>query len=194
MRIFIAINLSNSLRKKIGLFIENLKIELGQKHIRWVNPAGMHLTLKFIGETPTEQVGGIMQTIAQIAKKTNRFEMHVSGLGCFPNCDRPRVLSIGLSESSGELQTLHKRLDAELFRAGIKREKREYHPHLTLGRIRRQASVAAVKSLGQEIKSRTAIDLGFESVVEISLIKSELRPKGAVYSVLSSHALGLVEL
>ncbi|MCH7586932.1 MAG: RNA 2',3'-cyclic phosphodiesterase [Chloroflexi bacterium] len=194
MRIFIAINLSHILREKLGLLTEKLKVELGQKHIRWVKPGGMHLTLKFIGETPSEQVDGIMNTIAEIAKKTNRFEMHVSGLGCLPDCDRPRVISIDLVEPSGELRILHKRLEAELIKVGIKSDRREFHPHLTLGRIRRGTSLIALKSLGQEIRSRDAIDLGVEAVKKFSLIKSELRPSGPVYSVLSSHALENVKI
>lgn len=191
MRVFIAINLSNSLRKKIGVYLEKLMVELGQKVIRWVKPAGMHFTVKFIGETPIEQVGWIINTISDIAEQTERFEIHISGLGCFPNCDRPRVITIGLTEPSGELLSLHTRLDAGLSKSGIKRDKRDFHPHLTIGRIRRQTPMAVVKSLGQEINSRHAVDLGIEAVEEIFLIKSELRPDGAVYTVLSSHALGI---
>ncbi|NIM92977.1 MAG: RNA 2',3'-cyclic phosphodiesterase [Anaerolineales bacterium] len=182
MRLFVAIDLSTDLRAKLRDQITVLQDFLDTKSVRWVNPDSVHLTLKFLGETPSHRLGEIIQTIEPIAADHSIFEMEVGGFGCFPNIKKPRVLWTGISEQSGVLQKLKSELELGCRKLGYEAENRPFKPHLTLGRVRRQARSAERRELAEKLVDVSIGDLGIEKVDAFYLFKSDLKPTGAVYT------------
>jgi 2'-5' RNA ligase len=184
VRTFIATELSEDLRESLGLLQDRLRAQMPRGSVRWVRPEGIHLTLKFLGDTPVEQVDRVKAALAEAAAKVGPFRIVVRGLGCFPNSRRPRVIWVGLEESSGALQRLRDEVEAHVAPVGFPTERRKFSPHLTLGRVQRRASSSEVREIGQMVAASTTGLIGEIHVSTVSYIKSDLKPSGAVYTTL----------
>lgn len=184
MRLFIAIDLSSALRENLSNQIHRLNKLLSSSHIRWVKPSGIHLTLKFLGETPENQIEKIRSALGEIAPKYSSFSMQIRDFGCFPNMRKPRVLWIAVHEQSGILKRLHQDIESELQKFDFKKEGRPFRGHLTLGRIRKGLSSSELKILSGQLNEIQIEDLGIEIVSELCLFRSVLRPSGAEYTKL----------
>ena len=186
MRLFIAIDLSDTLRKYLSQQINQLIGLLGDESIRWVKVSNIHLTLKFLGETSENKVDGIKHTLQDIASQFSSFDMQISEFGCFPNLRRPRVLWIGVHEDTGILKRLHNVIETDLDKLGFNKEGRPFSGHLTLGRIKKRISSSEMRTLTGRLESIRIEELGTEIVKEICLFRSVLRPSGAEYTRLGS--------
>jgi 2'-5' RNA ligase len=167
MRIFLAVDLDQSLRSKIGAVQRALGRE-GISGIRWTDPGGIHLTLRFCGEMSRETADRLGQSIAPGAPHSP-FSIRIGGLGTFPPRGSPRVLFLSVREA-GPLVPLAKWVEERVVAAGLPRETRPFHPHLTLGRFRPGAPV-----LSRGIPGASADeDLGTLSVDRIIMFESHL--------------------
>ena len=190
LRTFIAIDLSPELRAALGGLQDRLRGDLGGRGVRWVQPQGIHLTLKFLGDTPQGQVDEIQRALARAAAAVEPFAISAGGVGCFPNTRQPRVVWVGLEEATGALLRLRNAVESEVAPLGFPTEKRAFQAHLTLGRVQRDASTAEVRRVGQVVAATTTGRLGEMAVAAVSTIKSDLRPTGAVYTTLFEATLG----
>ncbi len=185
MRTFIAIELDINIKNNLSEFIR--KLDMGSKSIRWVKPQGMHLTLKFLGEIPEEKVHQVREVLEQSLRGYPAFSLRLKGTGSFPpRAKFPRVLWVGV-EHNETLQKIQARLENGLEKLHFPKEKREYHPHLTLGRIKAPRNLDPVLTL---LKEKEKKDFGEMKVGKITLFQSLLKPTGAEYAVLSEHRLG----
>jgi 2'-5' RNA ligase len=184
IRAFVAVDLPDPLRVRLGKEIDRLARVVGRDVVRWVNPRGIHLTLKFLGDVDPSQIGEIMTTIRSAAAERAVFRVGVGGVGCFPGPRRPRVVWVGVEEASGTLARLQSDLEAGLGALGFAREDREFNPHLTLGRVRREARPVEAAKLGAVLAGWPKEPLGEIEVREVTLFRSELKPSGAVYTQL----------
>ena len=177
VRAFIAVDLEARVRAAIG------ELQAGLRHrfagIRFVRPEGIHLTLRFLGQTTPEQVERLGPGLAAAAAACPPGEAHVKGLGTFPEGGRPRVLWLGL-EMPPSFFELQKACERAARSAGFEREDRPFRAHLTLGRWREGASLAELPPA----------DLGLARLDSLVLFRSDLRPYGAVYSPIRRFALG----
>jgi 2'-5' RNA ligase len=180
MRSFVAIEIDEATRQRLGEVRQ--KDWIRGRAARWVNTGNMHLTLKFLGEIPPADIPDVTRAVQIASGGIRRFYFETRGLGFFPDARRPRVFWAGIRDSEGALAALHGRLQEELFKVGFEMETRAFHPHLTLARIK--GKPAQVKDPGDEDEV-----FGFQTVREIVLFKSELRPEGALYTPLSVVAL-----
>lgn len=181
IRSFIAIELPQNVKHGLARLISELE---GTKHpyVKWVNPEGVHLTLKFLGNIPFKQVDEISKAIQEAAQEIPPFHLEVSGLGAFPNPKQPRVLWVGIKGEIDNLLSLQQNIDSTLASLGFAAEKRPFTPHLTLARLREGASPAERKSFASSVMS-TSFESSYPLDVEtISLIKSQLTPEGAIYT------------
>jgi len=145
----------------------------------WTRPEGIHLTLKFLGEMAEERIGEVTAALVQAAKGQRRFRLAVAGTGVFPSEKNPRVVWVGVSGELDRLMGIQLRVEEHLVRLGFQQEDRRFTPHLTLGRIKQLPSRG---SWIPALQSTRDISLpGFE-VAAISLVKSELKKTGAVYT------------
>lgn len=184
MRTFIAIDLEDQIKKNVSALIQ--KWDRGDKNIRWVRPQGMHLTLKFLGEVTEDKTDEVKSVLEKIAKDYSPFRLYLRGTGTFPPGVRhPRVIWVGI-EMNETLEILQRRLENELHNIRIPKEKRKFHPHLTLGRIK------GAKNLGgiiESIDQHKEFGFGGMEVNKITLFKSTLKPTGAEYNGLAEFYL-----
>ena len=190
LRTFVAIDLSDELRHSLGQVQELLARQAPRRSIRWVRPEGIHLTLKFLGDTSPEQVKKVKAALTLAAAEVEPFTLLAVGLGCFPNNRQPRVIWIGLLEPSGALVRVQQAVEAHIAPLGFPTEKRPISPHLTLGRMQRQASRSDVQAVGRIVTDFEVGTLGQMRATSVCYIKSDLEPGGAVYTTLLKTPLG----
>jgi len=189
VRTFVAIELDETINAALAGLQGQLKAEVPQGSVRWVKPGGIHLTLKFLGDVPANRIEEIERALTQACAGFPAFSLSVGGLGCFPNPRRPRVLWVGVQEESGILSRLEKAIQDEMEKLGFPPEGRKFHAHLTLGRTQRRASSGDVRRLGRLVSETDIGQLGQMEARSVSLIKSDLRPTGAVYTQLAAVRL-----
>lgn len=187
LRAFIAIEIPHSIKQAVHQATSTLRAELGTC-IRWVSPANIHLTMKFLGDTSPSQVDLLTQTLRAEADSVPAFDVHVGGLGSFPNTKRARVVWIGVQAPAG-MDALARGIESACVRLGYESEKRGFSPHLTIGRVRQDASTADAQKIRRALEAATIDSLGTARVDSVHLFKSDLKSDGAVYTKLSSAPL-----
>jgi 2'-5' RNA ligase len=190
LRTFIAFELDDELCANLGRLQERLRAQLSPQSVRWVRPEGIHLTLKFLGDTTMDQVEQVQAALVRAAAGVDPFCFVVGGLGCFPNTRRPRVVWVGVDEATGALAQLHQAVEREVAPLGFPTERRAFHPHLTLGRVHRRASKSEVREVGEVVAASDLGVLDDMMVAAVTYIQSDLTPRGAVYSTLLEARLG----
>ena len=189
VRSFVAILLPDEL--KLGLDKLQARLKVGNKPwIKWANPNGIHLTLKFLGNIPLNRINEISRIMAETAWEIPPFHLKTQGLGAFPNLNRVQVVWLGLGGELDKLSQFQQQIESNLSCLGFAPEARSFKAHLTLARLRPQVSPDERQSLGQLISS-TRIEANYIIKVEtVSLMKSQLTREGARYSQLSSASFG----
>jgi len=181
IRSFIALELSREIYKNLDQLIENLKkgVQFTPAKPNWVKPKSIHLTLKFLGNIEERKVEGIGEVLKKAACETHPFLIRIRGLGVFPHPRKPRVLWCGITKGEQQTQRLQKRIDRSLAPLGFEKEKRPFHPHLTLARIKTLRGSAALMNI---IKTHENALVGECPINRIILFKSQLHPDGAIYT------------
>lgn len=149
--------------------------------VSWVRPEGIHLTLKFFGNVAQADTEAISAVVDEYAAAAGPFDLEAKGLGVFPGLKRPRVLWIGIGGEVEQLIALQKAIDQGLEMRGFPREERPFRPHLTLARIK---SPQGLGGLDGALAARGALSAGKFKATGLTLFKSNLAPKGAVYTIL----------
>jgi 2'-5' RNA ligase len=188
MRLFIAVNLPVAVRDAIYADAEPLRA--ATTSIRWVSPAALHVTLKFLGELDASLVNPLRDVLESVVPGHAAITARTTDVGAFPNFRRPRVVWVGMT-SERALQSLAGDIDRALTPLGIPREARAFQAHLTLGRVKGELVPAQATALAAAAKSsRGSRELAVRTV---DLMQSELGPGGSRYSVLAAvplHARG----
>ncbi len=188
IRAFIAIDLPDDIRRRLAHVSHKLQQQLKPYPIRWVPPENIHLTLKFLGDVSEHNLRLLTDLLAGEVGTHRPFEFGVGTLGAFPDVRRPRVIWVGI-EAPNELLALQRGIDQTTARLGYAREQRPFQPHLTLGRVSRNASGAQVRDISRILQETTVGFLGSTRVTEVHLYRSDLRPEGAVYTRLFTTPL-----
>jgi 2'-5' RNA ligase len=184
-RLFIAVELPEQIRRKIGEHVDRLRQEIPDTRASWTRAQNIHLTLKFLGDTPVERAEALSTALQVAASRVPAFEIEIGGCGSFPTLRKPNVLWIGIDDLSSGLQKFHQALETECEGRGFPRDQRSFHPHLTIARLRHSQDA---RRLGELHQSR-----GFQSMAvkvnDACLIRSELSPEGSRYTVIARHQL-----
>ena len=189
VRSFIAVELPEELKEE--LIDLNRRLQSGDHTgVRWVDPRGIHLTLKFLGDVAIDRLDNVIAALQEATCEIPPFQLEVGGLGVFPNPRRVRVAWVGISGETDKLQQLQQRVESSLARIGFPAESRKFTPHLTLARVRDQVSPDVRQNFGHLI-----INTDFKAshnimVNTVFLMKSQLTRQGAIYSRLNSVGLG----
>jgi len=184
VRSFIAIELPDELKDGLAQLQAQLKLS-NPSAVKWVDPYGIHLTLKFLGNIDVGRISEITQAIEEAAQGMSPFHLEVKGLGVFPNLRRVQVAWVGMSGEIDKLRRLQQRIESNLVPLGFTAESRPFTPHLTLARLRDRALPGERERFGQLIDV-TKFEAGYTIKVDaINLMKSQLTREGAVYSRLS---------
>lgn len=192
IRAFLAIETTEALRRQLARVQGDLRRELGPDlagpvRISWPQPASMHLTLKFIGDTEERLVGRLRDPIERAVAGHRVIRVPLERIGAFPRPREPRVLWIGpsaawdRSEDAGRVHALHQAVDEACASLEFSKDERPFSPHLTLARIK-----AGERHAGRALARIGAIDRAISlsplDLTSIVLMKSELRSEGAVHT------------
>lgn len=154
--------------------------------LKWVKPGNMHLTLKFLGDITPGQSRTVLDAIQIIGERHAPLALTVQGMGFFPGIRKPRVLWIGLGGETDQLGRLHAQLEDALAESGFKKENRRFSAHLTIARIGKPLNSGHLLDILQAEGRYYPIPF---AVRELVLFKSDLRPRGAVYTPLGTVML-----
>jgi 2'-5' RNA ligase len=188
VRAFVAIDLSPEIRQRLDQVIEQLQERLPGAPVRWVPGKNVHLTIKFLGDVSESNLELLTKILRAESSRHDCFEFSVGNIGAYPSIRRPRVIWVGV-EAPPELQALQHGIESETARLGYAREKRQFSPHLTLGRVSRSAAPDDSRRIRQVLSNCKVGFLGAARVQEVFLYRSDLQPGGAVYTQLFSASL-----
>lgn len=186
-RVFIAIELTPEIHQTLAQLISRLKLS-GDESLRWVKPENIHLTLKFLGETPVQKLTAISVALEHLLIECEPFPLTIKGTGCFPDARRPRVLWTGVAAPTA-LVEMQRGVDQALLAIGIPAEKKLFSPHLTLARISDQNNDGAPLKTVQEINSLRDTVFGQMQADRVTLFQSVLSRQGSIYTPLARFPL-----
>ncbi len=191
LRTFIAIHLPAHLLTELESIQHTLAGRVPVNRVRWVNTAGIHLTLKFLGETPVERLPEIYQALETVARHATGGDFILQGVGCFPNTKRPRVIWAGVAEGppTGWLTLLQQAVEEAMTNFGYPPERRPFHPHLTLGRVKKGVPSGDVARIGAVVADTAIGQIGQTTAERFAIIRSVLKPSGAEYTTLKEFPL-----
>ena len=154
-------------------------------NVKLVEPENIHITLKFLGDVKEEIVDQIEKIMINAEKETEPFSVKLIGTGVFPNQNYIKVIWIGI-EDGHHIETLAGKIDEEISKLGFKREKRRFSPHLTIGRVKTAKNKERLLKI---IEAYEGVEFGVFQVDTIKLKKSDLTPKGPIYTTIKEVQL-----
>lgn len=185
LRLFFAVPVADELREPLTQIQQELKAA-GAK-VGWVKPENLHFTLKFLGDTPQEQVSKLTEVAGRVAETIPAHEIQIGGIGGFPNCQRPRIVWVGCTDGREQFAQLGQQLDEALVQAGLAEpEKRKFTPHLTVGRVRSRHRLEVLAAAMADLEQR---EVGRMQVDHFVLMRSQLHPGGVIYTPLATFEL-----
>jgi 2'-5' RNA ligase len=184
VRLFVAIEIPAAVRELIARSV----VPLRKMHapVKWEDESKLHVTLKFIGNQHESRVPAIISALQESAQEAGTsFQVRYSGTGMFPDRRHPRVFWIGTEDPEKRLSALHDSVDDRLHDAGIEKEKRNFHAHVTAGR----ATAHTIPRSLIDAWERLTLHTEFVTVSGFSLMQSDLRPEGSLYTVIGRFSL-----
>lgn len=181
MRVFIAIPLTRECRETLEQIQAPMRAL--RADVRWTSIASIHLTLKFLGEIEPRVLPPLTSAIRSI--DCEPFGLCLRGLGGFPTLTNPRVIWYGVEGDTDRLASLQAAVETACENVGFERDRRAFHPHLTLGRVNGKRNL---QQLLDYIRIGAALENSFVAD-SVNIYKSDLTPRGAIYTVLESIAL-----
>ncbi|MGD0545948.1 MAG: RNA 2',3'-cyclic phosphodiesterase [Candidatus Acidiferrales bacterium] len=179
MRLFVALDIPDAVRRTLREFMARLKPEC--TGARWVRPEGIHITLKFLGETEGAKLDSIKSALSSL-DPVGPIQLEFRGIGFFPNEFHPRVIWCGV-EASPNLTMLAASVDRALQPLGFPPETRAFTPHLTLARFDSHKGLDTLVRAANNLKS---YDFGSARQSEFYLYQSVLKRGGAEYTRLAT--------
>jgi RNA 2',3'-cyclic 3'-phosphodiesterase len=184
LRLFIAVPICRELKKKFSCLTSELR-KTGAD-VKWVEEANLHLTLKFLGETPESKVELIKDACRKALSSVPACTLAFKGLGTFPEKGSPRVYWVDVKLGGAEMSKMAENIEAALEPLGFPREKRKFTPHLTIGRTRSPKNQAVIKEV---VAKNSGFEAGSMLLSEIPLFKSELTRQGPIYTAIEKFPL-----
>jgi 2'-5' RNA ligase len=181
IRIFLAITLPDEI--KSALADASRKLQTSSADVKWVKSENFHITIKFLGDVKPDMLNTITECIRAVLCEVKSFNVRISGVGAFMKSGAPNIIWAGIQQDSGRLGTISGKIDDSLSTLGFEKENRSFSAHITLGRAR---SARGAEKLRDLLISMKDINIGFMKVNSISIMKSDLKPDGPVYSILNT--------
>ena len=185
VRTFVAVEVDSAVRAQTECRIELLS-DSGAD-VKWVDPKNQHLTLKFLGDVAGGEISRVCEMVQQAAVGVKPFELEIRGAGAFPNAGRPRTLWLGSGQGEEEMIDLQGRIDKQLGKLSFRPDRRRFHPHLTIGRVRRGGPGLA--ELAKMLAAEADFAAGTIKVNKVLVFSSQLQRDGPIYEVLATARL-----
>jgi 2'-5' RNA ligase len=157
--------------------------------VRWQMPEGLHITLAFLGEAPSRQLAALWPEVARRAQQHVRLKLGLLQPELFPDARRPSVVAAPVNDGRGLLQAVQAEAVQALRDGGFDLEERTFRPHVSLGRLRPPLLRGQAAAIAAALRQRQWPDAGTFSVESVCLMRSDLFPDGARYSLLAEAPL-----
>lgn len=191
VRLFVACEVPDEVKDAIGGITRSLKDRSGNA-VRWINPEGVHVTLKFLGEVPVKKLPAIKLAIQEAVVGHQPFELEFSNIGTFGGREGLRIMWVGVAGDVLRLEALVRAVNAALAVVGFEPERRPFRPHLTLGRVRDDVGTRQRAEIEVEV-GKTEVPAVSWRTAQVSLMRSRLSPGGASYDVLATFPLRVTQ-
>ncbi len=187
LRLFVAVDLAPEVRT----VLRDTQARLQQQRlpVRWVDPGGAHVTLKYLGMVAGKQIETITRCMYEIAARHQPFTLSTGALGAFPDLRRARVVWLAVNGNRDALRHLRDDVEATIAPLGFPTEDRPFSPHLTLGRTHKDVTPQQRAAIGEVLAGVAAPHALAWTVGEIVLFRSDAGPAGARYTPLVRTAL-----
>jgi len=179
VRAFFAVALGESLRESAAACAHELAACPGGDGVRWVAPASYHLTLRFLGNVATSEIGALAERAQDALAGCAPFVLSLGAPLAFPTPRHPKVIALA-AQPEDMLAELAARLERVAIECGIAPDEKAFRAHLTIGRVRARRFPALT----------AAAPAATQLVREVVLFRSDLGHDGARYSPLATLALG----
>ncbi len=183
VRAFIAVEPPFRIKDKIASLAGEL--EIAGIPVKPVRRENLHITLKFLGQTPPEELEKVKAVLRACAEGAEPFTVAFRGVGAFPSAERPSVLWAGAHDETGSLAGLAEELEERLLETGRERERRAFRPHVTAARVKKTLKISGRKIIRQWIEKNRCADFGLMQVRRLSLLESRISSEGPSYSLLA---------
>lgn len=183
MRAFLAIEMSGEVRERYAAF--HAESSRGHGDLRWVRPENLHLTVRFLGDTPERKVDAIRERLEDAARAVPAFRASVGAPGAFGPRNSPQVLWFGIADGSSQLLQLEERIDAPLSKLGFPRDGKPWHAHITVARNPRKVRF---ESWSEEL-ARSGLPGLPLAVDSMAMYSSLTKPDGPAYTLVWSVRL-----
>lgn len=185
MRIFVGVELPESMRRQAAAAAEALRSAVTRAaraaRIRWVEAAGLHVTLWFIGEVSDERAAAVRAVLAPPIP-IQRFTLQLGSAGVFPPSGPPRALWFGAREGGDALRALHDAVEARLVPLGFEAERRPYSAHVTVARVKEIRGPDGMRLRKAIEEARPVFEPG--RVETVTLFRSRTSPTGSQYDAI----------
>lgn len=191
-RLFIAVPLAGSVRERLRKLQDAVEKQVHPKTARWIPEENIHITLHFLGDTEESRVAAVTEAIDTATALHASFEFTIDGTGCFPSPRKPRVLWAGVRQGQDRLVALAHSVQEALKQRGFPPPDRDFHPHVTLAYVRKQAKPPDARQLPalMEQASSEALGNGLEErLTTVALYQSTLSKQGAQYAIIHRSEL-----
>lgn len=192
LRLFIALAIPPEVRREIARFQGQLQRVAPPNAIRWTRPDQFHVTLKYLGDVPSDQIVALEKAVATVCAGCPALKITARGAGFFPNIKRPRVIWTGIADERGQLAELHRQFALALQPFAPADQTERFAGHITLGRFK-PGRYAAVEKLRERVTDLRTRDFGGWLVGEVEIFRSELTATGALHTPLSVCPLARAE-
>src|SRR6266404_8646338 len=159
IRLFVAVNLSAALKRKLAQVQQEIASRVGKGAVRWTRAEQLHITLKFLGYVPETNVRQVQANLLSASRGSARLRLGAQGLGCFPGAKSPRVIWVGINGEVAPLLRLQKQIEAATV-DWAEPEKREFTPHLTLGRVKDACRRGDLDAIAKFVEANKEVQFG----------------------------------
>jgi 2'-5' RNA ligase len=188
IRVFIAVDISDAACWSLSSAMDGLKAAI-PRGVRWVDPRGIHLTLKFLGNIEPRRVDGILESMVRVAQEVSSFSLTLAGLGVFPNQRQPRVLWAGVAGDMDPLAGVQLGVEEAMAEQGFTKERRSFNPHLTIGRVRDGVSASERQKIGNSLTSCSLESTESWMAETMHLFQTTFTPDGSIHDIIGSAPL-----
>ncbi len=192
-RLFVAIPVPDAVRDEMLRVQRELQPLVPRGVVRWAKPEQFHLTLRFLGDVSSDRVSDLQEAVRTVCSGAPTLHLRAAGVGFFPNARSPRVVWVGINNDENRLVELQKKIDSAVRQFTAEQGSERFAGHVTLGRFKfvNRLDTSELTTSAESMKDRL---FGEWTAREVEIIRSELSPSGARYTVLAAFPLGAKNL
>lgn len=190
-RLFVAIEIPRKLKREFHTLAGSFRPNEYER-VRWITEDAMHLTLKFLGDIPTDKIVDIKNGLNTAAQATGKFSIKIGRTGCFPSFRDPRICWVGFDGELRRLEQLQGRVEGQMVALGLEEDDRKFRAHITVGRTRPGIRGRFAEDIGLSWQHAPLRSSGNQVPVNaIALYRSFINDNGNTeYQQLANYELG----